>query len=70
MIPSGLGRCGPRWEKPSTWENRPSGMADKEMEEQGKEGGSAPHDAAKREAGEKRDDKPLLNEPLRELGVE
>jgi hypothetical protein len=43
------------------------------MEERGpprKEGGSAPHDAARREAGERRDDKPLLNEPFRELRVE
>jgi hypothetical protein len=40
------------------------------MEEWGKEGGSTPRDAAKREAGERRDDEPMLNEPLRELGVE
>jgi hypothetical protein len=58
------------WEKPPTWENWPSGTADKEMEERGKEGESASCDAAKREAGERRDDKPLLDKTLRELGVE
>jgi hypothetical protein len=58
------------WGKPPTWENWPSGTANKEMDELGNEGASAPHDAAEREVGERRDDKPLLDEPLRELGVE
>jgi hypothetical protein len=40
------------------------------MEEHGKKGGSAPLGAAEREVGERRDDKPLLDKPLRELGVE
>jgi hypothetical protein len=58
------------WGKPPTWENWPSGMADKEIEERGKEGGSVLHDATKREAGERRDDESLLDKPLLEPGVE
>jgi hypothetical protein len=44
-------------------------MADKEIEEWGKEGGSTLRDAAEREAGERRDDKSLLDKPLLEPGV-
>ncbi len=49
-MPLGLGWCGPMCGIPPTWENRPSGTANKEMEERGKEGGPVPHDAAESKA--------------------